>query len=469
MGWKCALWAACVLACSGGRGAATGPDAGIAAAAAVVAVAPEGPGEAAAAAPAPPPPPYAEDVVSLRLKRSIVVRFAPDENAKAIGTIAQDTRVGWRRVAEGPGCGRWVEIEPRGWVCDRYLEPSRKPPGGVELPKLKPGEIVPGVFGKVVNPKGAAAYRTADDVRKKKPSRVLAGSVKVRKVDDVVVDGKLYWKTTNDELVLASDIRVLEPSTFQGVWVGQDGAPGLPLAWARSRKAPGSKVPVRSAPNGPLVKHLAPRTVVSILEESADRKAMRIGPGQWVLATDLHVAWPTEPPPATEPDERWFDVDLDEQVVVAYEGTRPVYATMMSSGSKKWPTAPGVYRIWIKFAETDMNGQMGDEAPYSVATVPWTMFFAKDLAFHTAYWHDAFGEPRSHGCLNLSPRDARTLYFWASPDVPPGWSMAHGIVERPGSLVRIRSRAVPEPEFMGYARRVYEARKAREQGTVSGN
>jgi hypothetical protein len=89
------------------------------------------------------------------------------------------------------------------------------------------------------------------------------------------------------------------------------------------------------------------------------------------------------------------------------------------------------------------------------------MYFAKDLAFHTAYWHDAFGESRSHGCLNLAPRDARALYFWAPPEVPPGWSMAYGLVELPGALVRIHSRAVPAPEYQGYARQVHEARLGR--------
>ena len=88
------------------------------------------------------------------------------------------------------------------------------------------------------------------------------------------------------------------------------------------------------------------------------------------------------------------------------------------------------------------------------------MFFAKDLAFHTSYWHDKFGDPRSHGCLNLAPLDARWLYFWATPDVPLGWSMVYGIVEAPGSMVRIRSRSVPAPPWMGYATRVYEARAA---------
>jgi hypothetical protein len=86
------------------------------------------------------------------------------------------------------------------------------------------------------------------------------------------------------------------------------------------------------------------------------------------------------------------------------------------------------------------------------------MFYAKDFALHTAYWHDRFGNTRSHGCVNLSPIDARTLYFWSDPQVPMGWSMAHGVFERPGSMVRIRNRDNPDPSFEGYARRVQEAR-----------
>jgi hypothetical protein len=77
--------------------------------------------------------------------------------------------------------------------------------------------------------------------------------------------------------------------------------------------------------------------------------------------------------------------------------------------------------------------------------VPWTQFYAKDLALHTAYWHDKFGIRKSHGCINLSPVDSRFLYFWTEPHVPPGWSMANGVESLPGSMVRVRSRQDPTP------------------------
>ena len=101
---------------------------------------------------------------------------------------------------------------------------------------------------------------------------------------------------------------------------------------------------------------------------------------------------------------------------------------------------------------------MGESDAYSVAKVPWTQFYENDFALHTSYWHDRFGQKRSHGCVNLSPRDSRFLYFWSDPQVPVGWSMANGTIDTPGSIVRVRSRKDPDPAFKGYALRVQEAR-----------
>ena len=142
-------------------------------------------------------------------------------------------------------------------------------------------------------------------------------------------------------------------------------------------------------------------------------------------------------------------------VYLLFEGDVPVYATMVSTGAKDTPTETGIYRMWVKESEADMKGLNGED-PYSVATVPWTQFFSpeKGLALHTAYWHDRFGIQKSHGCVNLAPRDARWLYFFTDPQVPPGWSMAAGVVEQPGSIVRVRSKDDPDPPVKGYAQKV---------------
>jgi hypothetical protein len=175
---------------------------------------------------------------------------------------------------------------------------------------------------------------------------------------------------------------------------------------------------------------------------------------------DLRIFEPSAPPPLLRPNERWIDVDLDKQILVAFEGELAVYATLVSSGAKDTPTQTGLYRIWLKESEADMKNLKAED-PYSVATVPWTQFFYSedDLALHTAYWHDGFGKPKSHGCLNLAPRDARWLYYWSDPQVPPGWTMTTGVVEAPGSVVRVRSAADPNPQWKGYAKKVVEARQ----------
>lgn len=377
------------------------------------------------------PPP---DTRSLRLRRSVTVHAGPALESARVGTVARDTRVTWTRVQDGPGCDEaWVEIAPRGWVCARYLEPTPHAPDAVELPRVQRGAVVPGEYGKVVTA-GAQVFAGAEDIAAARPARAIAGSVKVRKLGELRAGDGVYWKVGKAEYLAADAIRPIAPSTFRGARLGDDTGWELPVAFTRRGRTP--------------------RRVLELTDEAA-----RVGEAEWIPLDKLHLATVAAPPPGVRDGERWIDVDLDQQTLIAYEGATPVYVTLISSGARKYPSETGVYRVWVKFSETDMNGQMDGEAPYSVATVPWTQFYAKDLALHTAYWHDKFGTPQSHGCINLSPIDARLLYFWSEPSVPAGWTMAHGDVEYPGSIVRVRSAADPEPELKGYAKRVYEARR----------
>ena len=463
-------------------------------------------GRARAVAPTPPAPPFAAEVRSLRLKRSISVRLEPSEDAQRIGTVAQDTRVGWTRVTTGPGCKqRWVEIDPHGWVCESYLEPSTQAPAGIELPRLPLAELVPGVYGKVhtegattwienpalkAKPKPAAKKKAAAAVRGKATTKgnapavappsdqpdkrtanlsklvkgtPLATSAHVRRWEVVEIEGRTYWRIAPAEriYVLAKDVHLHTPSPYHGERLGDDAPLGLPIAIAKQVAKTHA-----AAADGAVVGKLAARQVVAVREVARDAAGAatgyRIGESEWVSARDALLVEPATPPPGLVAGERWIDIDLDQQVVVAYEGELAVYATLVSSGGKATPTETGIYRIWMKFAETDMNGLAaeGGGETYEVSTVPWTQFFFKDLALHTAYWHDRFGTSRSHGCVNLAPSDARVLYFWTDPQVPPGWTMAAGSGEVPGSMVRVRSAADPSPEPKGYAKDLADRRAA---------
>jgi hypothetical protein len=170
---------------------------------------------------------------------------------------------------------------------------------------------------------------------------------------------------------------------------------------------------------------------------------------EWMRARD--VVKPTSAPPPDEiggagTDERWIDVELASQTLVAWEGTRPVFATVVSTGKgppkSDTATPPGVHRLWVKLVTTPMDNlekaDIEEHARYSIEDVPYVQFFDKGVALHGAFWHRNFGRTQSHGCVNLAPLDARWLFAWTAPHVPPGWSAAFPTRLEPGTTVRVR-------------------------------
>lgn len=129
--------------------------------------------------------------------------------------------------------------------------------------------------------------------------------------------------------------------------------------------------------------------------------------------------------------DKRIEIDLTNQKVYAFEGPRKVYDFIVSTG--KWaPTPTGEFAIWSKVRSQKMSG--GDRARntyYYLPNVPWVMFFAnseiarmRGFSFHGTYWHENFGHPMSHGCINMRISDAQLLYDWADPPVtnPKAWS-----------------------------------------------
>jgi hypothetical protein len=439
-------------------------------------------------------PAFPDTTRSLELMRTVAVRLEPADDAKRIGTVAVDTRVRWKRTQDGKGCKKpWVEIEPRGWVCADYLTPSKKNAMGREVPMLDRGELVPGIYGKITAKDAISFVMQKPDAKKNKKTakkdnkpivsiaqadaakptdlkmiedKPLVGSVTVRQYEEISVGGKQYWKVSQkeNEYVLRSAISQHKPSLYNGMRLGDDTGKGIPIAFVWPRANYQSTYTMNKANGGGVARQVSARTPLSIVETQSDKAgkpvAYRVGDAEWIRASDVRVFNAAPPPALLREGERWIDIDLDSQILVAFEGELPVYATMVSTGAKDTPTETGVYRMWLKESEADMKGLSGED-PYSVATVPWTQFFSpeKGLALHTAYWHDKFGTVRSHGCVNLAPKDARWLYFWSDPQVPPGWTMAAGVIEAPGSIVRVRTAADPNPPLRGYAIKVDEARR----------
>jgi lipoprotein-anchoring transpeptidase ErfK/SrfK len=168
--------------------------------------------------------------------------------------------------------------------------------------------------------------------------------------------------------------------------------------------------------------------------------------GWWMRTGDGTFTEPGPPPQGLLPGEKWIDVNLSRQTLVAFEGDKPVYATIVSSGKKaKDPndkvhdhqTIQGSFRIREKHISTTMDGDgpAPGDMPYSIEDVPFVMYFEGSYALHAAFWHNNFGHEQSHGCVNLAPLDAKRLFFWSDPPLPEGW---HGVIaakDRPGTRV----------------------------------
>lgn len=108
-------------------------------------------------------------------------------------------------------------------------------------------------------------------------------------------------------------------------------------------------------------------------------------------------------------EDRWIDVDLSNQRTYAYEGDQVIRSFVVSTGTWQYPTVTGQYRIYIKYESAPMSGP-----GYYLPGVPFIMYFYKGYGLHGTYWHNNFGTPMSHGCVNLTIDDAEWLYYWSS-------------------------------------------------------
>ena len=291
--------------------------------------------------------------------------------------------------------------------------------------------------------------------------------------DEFFASGR-SWLVTPELLVAPKDrVARFEPSTFAGVHL--DDQATLPIAFIRSAER--RKFALRGAsevvaaslksPDDPFRE--VPRDAPGRLVETDDTwpRLSHVGltgtrrwqrgraylettdAGRWILERDATVVTARSPRGiALEPGDKWIDVSIHRGTLVAYDGRRPVFATLISPGlhgykrvdSKpaKGTTPTGTFRIEWKHRSTTMTPNPVTMS-YYLTDVPYTQFFHMPFALHGVYWHDRFGEPKSGGCVNLSPVDSKWLFEWTDPRVPDDWhSVRSGPGERAGTWVRIR-------------------------------
>ena len=393
--------------------------------------------------------------------RTLIVYAAPRYGSDMRGRIDADTHFAIYGMAEGTGCAGegWARAGARdgdGYVCLKTATVSEAAPE--LLPLVPEGLVVPYLYAKPrADRKGkllaeVPRYRSRYALMNgREPVDYLEANRQYAFVDlrPLPGFGKIY-EDADEQVVPAQDMKAEKPSEFAGrVLADVPVTEGLRAAWVVSREALLRGEPKLKAPT---LKELEFHAAIEVLPELQTGGGARwvtipdaLGPGVPGYIESGKVRWFEAGPELAglAEGETWIDVDLQQQMLAVMVGQAPIFLTLISSGTGAKPntsTPKGVYRIRNKLALGSMRNRPEDvqESPYHVEAVPWVQYFYGRFALHGAYRHDGFGHRKSHGCVNLAPRDARYVYSLTTPRVPAGWASSYEHAGEPGSVVRVR-------------------------------
>jgi hypothetical protein len=363
---------------------------------------------------------------------------APSKGAKVVGYIRRGTRLPVRRKVTGSGCkkGTWYEISNGGYVCTSTARGFTVSTAVKEFPiRQRPPDLSgpwPFTYGKVA-PQGAPRlFRIPTAEEEQLIARAAASEEKPPDVVDQTMEGvfivaldrvegegeRRWWRTIRGRYIRDRDVELYPRSPMHGELLDKEVR--LPLAFVYETEA---RVYCSEddavGPCGVADKHT--RFSVKRLVTHRDKQLAASPEGLMVEIDALRIARAIKRPEEISRDEKWIHVDLSEQTLVAYEGDRPVFATLVSSGKEGYTPPLGTFRVHEKHLSVTMNASDPIDGWYEVEEVPWTLYYWEGFALHGAYWHNDFGRPRSHGCTNIAPADARWLFQWTDPELPGGW------------------------------------------------
>lgn len=449
----------------------------------------------AAEVPLPPDPERIEAKLELgALAHETAIREKPSHSARILGYARTGALLRRAGTSAGKsGCpGGWYKVEPRGYVCagkaatldleDPVLAvASTGPDRSLGLPYVygRSRYPTPPLYTQIPNaeqqaqleqdlaahlPKGFGAL-WAEQARSGAPSPLAGGAPLPQPygygkpvhgfargralaksafafIDFFEEGGRKYGITTDLALVPLDRVTPVATSEFFGVHLGPEA--GLPVAFTRSQNA---RVYQRTddGVGYQLVRTAAYREAFYLTGERRRFGGLELAEtksGEYVeVNSRLTLIDSKGKLPKWAKDERsWLDVSILRQTLVAYVGERPVFATLVSTGADglgdpetTHSTVQGVFLVHTKHVTATMSGDQADDE-FDLHDVPYVQYFEGGYALHGAYWHDSFGQPKSHGCINLSPAAARHLFTLTEPKVPERW---HSALSRDGTLVYV--------------------------------
>ncbi len=248
---------------------------------------------------------------------------------------------------------------------------------------------------------------------------------------------RLFVRTMRNTYIWLDSLEPREATPLRGAELGKEH--NLPLAWLvraaypmkKIVKADGSIV-FRDIKELPLLERYTLLDGIEreeLTEVVGKRWVYRMKDGNYLYPWFVAYAEAIKRPLGLADDEPWIHINRHSQTLVLYQGKTPVFATLVSTGVDGHETPLGEFRIKSKRITATMS-DIGDEiadSRYRIEDVPWTQYFSGSWAIHGAFWHDRFGIPRSHGCVNVGPADAKFLFRRTWPDIPRGW---YGVLAR---------------------------------------
>ena len=247
-----------------------------------------------------------------------------------------------------------------------------------------------------------------------------------------------FGLTTELDLIPLDRTHLVHASPFHGIVINQEGTPAFVIHVGITK--------LRAGPQGKLVYDgQAPLRSGWALTGKSLGQMLETTEGAWLPEDGLVIAERRDDPTGyAKSGKKWIDISITRQLLVAYEGRHPAFATLVSTGvdgmgdpAVTHSTVRGTYTIHSKHVSATMDGDEAAGDAYDLRDVPFIQYFFEGYALHGAFWHDDFGKPHSHGCINLAPADAAWMFEWTDPVVPAEW---HGAVSaEAGTLVYIHA------------------------------
>ncbi len=390
------------------------------------------------------------------------------KSSRIRGYVIEGTILEVYEVRQGRGCNRGWAVVDGGYLCLEETQWSKEttesssflewevpiPNADTEAYRVtdwKPEEsfepLIPRVHARISSDSRGRLWASAEAYEKgERPNWRLKDGRDYSFVDVIETERGFVLQRPNGRISPMEEWEVYPVSRFEGRQLKWDPIPeGQFAAWVVSKK----ETPVFTNPQQDLSMQSS-QTWQVFFQESLN---VRMYDDFYyeiedVFGIDKHgyveqehiVIWNEMlPPEEIEENEIWIDIDIEEQILAIRQGDSTLFVTLISSAKDEFETPTGLFRIYKKAEMWDLASKPDADEQYFIESVPWVMHYYPRYAIHTAFWHADFGIPSSHGCINMSPRDAKIVFDTVAPNLPKDWRRVERYSGESGTLIRIRS------------------------------